>query len=152
MGTQMYIAELCGIKPAVISSVINKRVKSIPKNAYKKLSNLFGKSKDEIIQIEKELIVEVRKEDEIKKKEEILKEAKLINDRKNRLASMEVGKKYKVSFNFNIKKSKGKNEVLSGRLIEKHDRLFVFQSLNYKFSATVHEIAYGIVKIEEIKK
>ncbi len=32
------------------------------------------------------------------------------------------------------------------------DLLFIFQGLNYKFSATVNEIFYGFVEIEEIGK
>ncbi len=150
MGSQSYIAELCGTQPSVISSIVNERVNSTQELTYKRLSNLIGKSKQEIKSIEKELLQQVRQEYEAEKQKETIRKAKLLIERRNRLKSLEIGKTYKLTFDFSLIGPKGKPEVLKGKLIEKYDRLLIFQSLNYKFSATVIDIFYGFVGIKEI--
>lgn len=149
-GSQSYIAELCGAQPAVISSIVNGRVNSTPELTYKRLSNLIGKSKLEIKSIEKELLQQVRQEYEAEKQKEMIRKAKLLIKRRNRFNSLEIGKTYKLTFDFSVNGPKGKPEVLKGDLIEKYDRLLVFQSLNYKFSAAVNDVFYGFVGIKEI--
>lgn len=150
MGSQSYIAELCGTQPSVISSIVNGRVNSTQELTYKRLSNLIGKSKQKIKSIEKELLQQVRQDYEAEKQKEMTRKAKLLIERRNRLKSLEIGKTYKVTFDFSVNGPKGKPEVLEGDLIEKYDRLLIFQSLNYKFSATVIDIFYGFVGIKEI--
>lgn len=149
-GTGRKAAKHCGITPELISTIKNGRTKLLYKNVYERIARLFGKTLEEIENLEKELKVSkdlkaVENQKQVSKKQEDM----LAMDK--RVNSIKVGKRYHIDFYPDQKGPKLRDiDEVEGEVIEIYERFFLIQTKNFKVTVLKKEVKYGLVKMTEV--
>ena len=150
-GTGREAAKHCGITPELISTIKNGRTKLLYKNVYERIARLFGKTLEEIENIEKELKVSkdlkaVENQKQVSKKQEDM----LAMDK--RVNSIKVGKRYRVDFYPDQKGPKLRDiDEVDGEVIEIYERFFLVQTKNFKVTVLKKDVRYGLVTMKGLK-
>lgn len=151
-GTGRKAAKHCGITPELISTIKNGRTKLLYKNVYDRIKRLFGKSLEEIENLEKELkaskdLKAAENQKIVSKKQEDL----LVMDK--RVSDIKVGKRYHIDFYPDQKGPKLRDiDEVDGEVIEIYERFFLIQTKNFKITVLKKEVKYGLVTMTEVWK
>lgn len=151
-GTGRKAAKHCGITPELISTIKNGRTKLLYKNVYERIARLFGKSLEEIENLEKELkaskdLKAAENQKIVSKKQEDL----LVMDK--RVSDIKVGKRYHIDFYPGQKGPKLRDiDEVDGEVIEIYERFFLIQTKNFKITVLKKEVKYGLVTMTEVWK
>ena len=151
-GTGRKAAKHCGITPELISTIKNGRTKLLYKNVYERIARLFGKTLEDIENLEKELKVSkdlkaVENQKQVSKKQEDM----LAMDK--RVNNIKVGKRYHIDFYPDQKGPKLRDiDEVDGEVIEIYERFFLVQTRNFKVTVLKKEVKYGLVTMTEVWK
>lgn len=150
-GTGRKAAKHCGITPELISTIKNGRTKLLYKNVYERIARLFGKTLEEIENLEKELkIAKDLKAAETQKIINKNQEDMLAMDK--RVNSIKVGKRYHIDFYPDQKGPKLRDiDEVDGEVIEIYERFFLVQTKNFKISVLKKEVRCGLVTMKGLK-